>query len=266
MLALAVLDIDGTLVDSSGLVKDQVWQMIDKAQGAGMQFAVCTGRPGEGVAARIAKRLSANGPHIFQSGAVISNADGKVVKAFGLNESIGQDLVRLAREHNLALEMYSPNQLFVERQTPKSTAHAKVLGVTPVVQDLLEVIHNEPIVRAQWVVSPEDLSLLEALELTNIEQSSATTPALPDTLFISLTPKGVSKGSAVTALAEHLQIPLDNIMAVGDSQGDVSMLEVVGHPIVMGNSPDWLKERFPNVGDVEDLGIVSAIHYALNNS
>jgi hydroxymethylpyrimidine pyrophosphatase-like HAD family hydrolase len=63
-------------------------------------------------------------------------------------------------------------------------------------------------------------------------------------VFISVTAQGVSKGSAVQALVASQKLELKNVMAVGDSIGDLPMLEIVGHPVVMAESPEALRERF----------------------
>jgi len=68
----------------------------------------------------------------------------------------------------------------------------------------------------------------------------------------------------VRHVAEVLRIRLEDAMAVGDSLGDVPMLEEVGHPVVMANSAPELLERFSNVaGDVESCGVVAALEDAL---
>ena len=73
----------------------------------------------------------------------------------------------------------------------------------------------------------------------------------------------MSKGSAVEALAKSLDIELSEAMAVGDSLGDKSMLEIVGHPIVMGNAVAELKTIYASVDDVEENGVVEALEKAL---
>ena len=49
-------------------------------------------------------------------------------------------------------------------------------------------------------------------------------------------------------------------MAFGDHYNDVAMLEAVGMPYLMGNAPQALKDRFPNVTDSnDDDGICHAL-------
>ncbi len=263
MLPIVFLDLDGTLVGSSGQVSEPVWQAVEQAKEAGIKLVICTGRPCEGVTKKIAMRLDENRPHIFQNGALTCFPSGKVVKALALPESISKEIIDYSREHSLTLEIYTPNEVFIERKTRLSEAHAKMIGVVPIVRDLTEVAEAEPVIRAQWVVSFEEADKVLDFKPEGIQLGKATSPALLDTYFISLTRTGVSKGSAVTALAKSFDIKLSEAMAVGDSLGDKSMLEVVGHPIVMGDAVPELKNLYTSVGNVEENGVVEALAKAL---
>ena len=54
------------------------------------------------------------------------------------------------------------------------------------------------------------------------------------------------KGVGVRALAEKFGISLSDVMAIGDNYNDLPILTVVGHPYIMENAVDELKDRFPN--------------------
>lgn len=263
MIPLVILDLDGTMIGSSGQVSADVWAAVEAARGDGIKLAVCTGRPGLGIALRAAKRLGPTNPHVFQSGAHLAFPDGETLKASSLREAAAQKLVQHARAVGLVLELYTPHHLYVERKTPMSDAHAKLLGVPAIVRDLADVAANEPVVRAQWVLRPDQEAAAAGIQVDDVTVSRATSPGLPDTLFVSLTRKGVSKGSAVRDLAAHLKVPLEHAMAVGDTTGDLPMLELVGYPVVMGNGQEVLKERFGRVvGDVDAGGVVEALDLA----
>jgi Cof subfamily protein (haloacid dehalogenase superfamily) len=266
VIPLVILDLDGTVIGSSGQVLPAVWEAADRAREAGVKLAVCTGRPCLGMAQRVAKRLGPNNPHVFQSGAHTAYPDGETLTVSSLKEASAKRIVQHARSLGLVLELYTPHHMYVERKTPMSEAHAKMIGVAALVRDLGEVAESEPVVRAQWVLHPEQEAPAMALALDGVQVSRATSPALPHTLFVSLTRAGVSKGSAVTHLVAHLKHRLDQVMAVGDSAGDLPMLSVVGHPVVMANAEEALRARFTTVGHVDDAGVVEALERAISAS
>lgn len=53
---------------------------------------------------------------------------------------------------------------------------------------------------------------------------------------IEINPIGVNKGSALTALAASLGIPMSQVMAIGDNDNDISMLRAAGYGVAMGNA------------------------------
>lgn len=265
MIPLVMLDLDGTLIGASGQVETCVWEAAKRAREAGVRLSVCTGRPGFGVAARVARRLDPDTPHIFQSGAQVAYLDGDTLQVSALREKTTQSLVKRARKLGVVLELYTPDGLYVERRTDISEAHAKMIGVNAIVRDLAEVATAEPVVRAQWVVPPDRLDEVMAIDVDGVQSSVATSPALRDTYFVSLTRSGVDKGSAVRLLAGRLELDTERLMAIGDSPGDLSMLEAVGHPRVMGDGDSELIARFPGVilGGVEACGAAAALDDAI---
>ncbi len=52
---------------------------------------------------------------------------------------------------------------------------------------------------------------------------------------------GVVKGTAVTWLANHFEVPLEDVIVIGDWVNDVPMFGVAGHSFVMGHAPHEVK-------------------------
>jgi len=73
-----------------------------------------------------------------------------------------------------------------------------------------------------------------------------------DTGFaIHLQSPGISKGTALRALAEELRLPLEQVMAVGDSANDVEMIEVAGVGAAVANSHPSLRAVADMVAEKE---------------
>ena len=54
--------------------------------------------------------------------------------------------------------------------------------------------------------------------------------------YLEFLPAGINKGSGIRFLCDYLQIPLDNTLAAGDAENDITMLEAVKLPCVMKNA------------------------------
>jgi hydroxymethylpyrimidine pyrophosphatase-like HAD family hydrolase len=61
--------------------------------------------------------------------------------------------------------------------------------------------------------------------------------------YITITASGVDKASGLRLVCERLNVPLEEVMAVGDTAQDLPMLEAAGLGVAMGNAPDDVKSR-----------------------
>ncbi|MGB2828353.1 MAG: HAD-IIB family hydrolase, partial [Dehalococcoidales bacterium] len=90
--------------------------------------------------------------------------------------------------------------------------------------------------------------------------SLAKAPAFPGVDFTNVLSPGVSKGKALEKLAAHLQVPLGEVIAVGDGTNDISLLTAAGLAIAMGNAADEVKAIADYVTlDVDRSGLAAAI-------
>lgn len=70
-----------------------------------------------------------------------------------------------------------------------------------------------------------------------------------------------SKGTALLALGEELGITADEIACIGDEENDISMFDVAGLPMAMGNAIDAIKERAKVILPTnEEKGVVTAVY------
>ena len=78
---------------------------------------------------------------------------------------------------------------------------------------------------------------------------------------LELSPKGVSKGSALQELCALLDVPVERSIAVGDSGNDLEMLCAAGLGIAMGNaSPDVVDASDVTVADNNHGGCAEAVY------
>lgn len=261
-LGLVCIDVDGTLVGTGGVIPDVVWDAVREVRAAGVHLCLTTGRPAFGVAREYARRLDDSAWHIFQNGASIVNVSTGASRSEALPRVALGNLVNLARRTSRILEVYTDDAYAVERTERAAVEHAELLGVPFVPRDLLSLAGK--VVRAQWVVP---LAMKEALLAEGHEGltvSPATSPVMPNALFVSLTKPGVSKASAVTAVAASYGVPLSRVMMVGDAHNDVGAMRVVGHAVAMGNADAEARAAARHhVGHVDAGGLAEALRMAL---
>ena len=66
---------------------------------------------------------------------------------------------------------------------------------------------------------------------------------------VDITPRGVNKGSGVKFLSEVTGIALEDTVGIGDTKGDLPMLELVGHPTGPANADEGVRQVAEYISD-----------------
>lgn len=262
MIQLICIDVDGTLVGSSGEVPDEIWAATDRLLAQGARIAICSGRPAFGKTRGYASRLDPDGWHVFQNGASVVHLPGGETRSRPIAPDLVRRLVERSRAAGRPLELYGDAAHAVETDVPRTRQHAALLGIPFVQLDLLAF--DVPVVRAQWLLPHDEVDAVMAEPHEGLTLSHSLSPVMPDTSFLNVTPEGVDKGAAVRAVAAAYGVPLDRVMMVGDGANDVPVLRVVGVPVAMGNAEPAARDaaRY-HVGDVDRGGLLEALGLAL---
>jgi Cof subfamily protein (haloacid dehalogenase superfamily) len=265
MIKLILIDVDGTLVGKNG-VHAGTWEALERARARGVHLGLCTGRIGSGKALEYARRVSPDGFHIFQSGAVVSRPGRPAEYVSRLPAHAVPGLVAISRREGEPLEVYGETRFFLERHSELTHVHATHLDMEPEIVDLDEL--PEPAVRAQWVVSGEDWPRYRELTLAlgGIEAHPASAPWSPGTVFSNLVCAGTSKATALRWLAERHGLATSEVAMVGDGENDLDALLAAGLGIVVGNAPAHVQASASVVvADVDAGGLAEAIAVALDS-
>lgn len=263
MIRLIGIDVDGTLVGSSGQVHPSIWQAAERARAAGIRLTLCSGRPAFGIALEYARQLDPDAWHMFQNGASVVHLGSLESRSAELPSTSVHALMARSRSSGEVLELYSDSAYAVEeRHSDFGERHADLLGV-PYEPRSFESLRG-PIVRAQWVVSPAQAEREMAAPHPGLEVAMSESPLMRDVRFIGMTREGVNKGSAVRAVASAYGVDLTDVMYVGDANNDLSALQVVGCPVAMGNgSPAVRQVARKTVGHVDEAGLAQALQWAV---
>jgi Cof subfamily protein (haloacid dehalogenase superfamily) len=262
LIRLVGIDVDGTLVGSAGRVHPDVWKAAERARASGIHLALCSGRPAFGLALDYARRLDPDGWHLFQNGASVLDLGRQQSRSVTLPADEVNGFVAEARRTGRLLELYSDTAYVSESTSQWAKDHADLLGV-PFEFHTFDSL-RDPIVRAQWLLPHEEARQWATTARPHLEVALSSSPLMPETTFVGITRAGVSKGSALRAIAQEYGFDLADIMYVGDADNDLSALEIVGHPVAMGNAAQSvLRIAETTVGHVDDGGLAEALERAL---
>jgi len=79
--------------------------------------------------------------------------------------------------------------------------------------------------------------------------------------YVEIAPSGVDKAQGVEAAARRAGLSLGEIVACGDGENDVTLLQTAGYGIAMGHAPDGLRRVADQVvGSNDDDSLPMALN------
>ena len=77
--------------------------------------------------------------------------------------------------------------------------------------------------------------------LQKFGDSISITSGIPN--CIDILDGGISKAKGISIISEELDIPREEVIAVGDNINDIEMIEYAGLGVAMGNAPEKVKDK-----------------------
>lgn len=267
-IKLIGVDVDGTLLDSTGQMPPANCEAIHDAVAAGIHVAIVTGRSFPS-ARPIVDRLPGGVTLIVSNGAVERGMDGSTIARRLLDRRVAHAVLDGTRSFRASAALIFDRD--VERQVVFETmdwehpARKSYWGRnrTLIAQSVpLEDALTEDPIQVMFNGGVNEMRpLYEALrrELSGVAVS-LTEYLHRDFSLVDVTAPEATKGSALAWRARQLGLTSAEVMAVGDNFNDTEMLEFAGTPVVMGNAVAGLKERGWHVtGDQNEAGLAQAI-------
>ena len=295
-IRMIALDLDGTLLGGDGRVSTRNLAALLAAEETGIHVAIATGRR-HCYALHVLRGIG------LRDETILVSSNGAVVRSFA-SDLIERTLMEIATAEWLCGHLGEfRNALVVtfDRVQPDGEDSRGALVVEEL-EDLQGSIahwmrnndryiaHVKPIEDSLKADAPIQMMLCGTVErMRRAEAHMASQPQiagvgmhkpdatitlnrteypLRDLSIVDILPAGCSKGTALVRLAESRGFGADEIMAIGDNWNDLSMLEIAGHPVLMGNAPldlhaMALQRGWITTSDNTADGVAEAIYAAL---
>ena len=236
---LAALDLDGTLLNDEHVVTDRCCQALQKLSAQGVVVVLISGRMHRAILP-ISDQIGLENPIISYNGGMVKHPrTGEVIHHTPIPAVDATALVEYGNQEGLHLNFCLNDQLFIKEYNQWSELYEKRTGVpATALGDLHELDGEEP-TKMQILDTPEKIDLL--LSKCKTEFGGRLYVTRTQVEYIEFMNLQVSKGRALQALADQLDIPTDLIVAFGDGYNDESMMEIAGFRVAMGNSVDEIK-------------------------
>ena len=236
---LVVADIDGTLVTSRREITARVRRVVHEAQRRGVRVCLATGRTWRS-GRRYIESLDADPPAILYNGGLIYDfAQDKVLYRRPMSKSQAlRVIIALDAFPDLAAHFYVDDGIYVRWRTPLVEATARQDHILPeAVGDFRTMLRGQPMKFRILGPRPRLLALLRRIQRAD----GRGTYVFSARDSLEVLPPGSSKGVALRRMARLLRVPLRQVVAVGDELNDLTMIQVAGLGVAMGNAPRELR-------------------------
>ena len=244
MTKLIVVDVDGTLVNSNSQITERTKKALIRASKEGHKVMIASGRPTSGIYA-LAKALKFDefGGLIssFNGGMLYDYKEKKILANHPMDLSLAKEILEFSK--NLDLELMVPKGDYIITDDASKyypSWESENLGV-PLKEDktIRDTIDFEPN-KFLFAADPEKIDGPRQKLIDKFGDRTYQVQSLR--FYHEVMPLGLSKGNSVLEACKILGIDTDDILIFGDEMNDVTMFEIGGTRVAMGNAVDHIKE------------------------
>eukprot|EP00775_Hariotina_reticulata_P003247 gene3247-3523_t len=255
---LVALDMDGTLLDSQSKIKAESAEVIRAATAAGVRVLLATGKA-RPAAIAACRQANLEGDHLL--GLAVHGHQGQQLSDAALPPAVVEQAFTWAGEAGISCVAFLGDECATLRLTDQlRELHHRYYE--PLADELpnVEALLAGPAVRKLlFMADPEVVeSLIKPHWSSNLQQQAAeVVQAVPN--MLEVVPQGVNKWAGLQVLLQHLQLPPEQVMAVGDGSNDLEMVSHAGIGVAMGNAVPSVKSAAAFVvSSNDDGGILEA--------
>ncbi len=258
-IKLVALDLDHTLLNSNREISKEDLNAIVKARKRGVIFTIATGRM-FAATKKYAKELQIDVPIITYQGSLIKRLiSEEEIRHLRIGLDITKDCIRIAQEHNIFINVYNGDDLYVLYENELIKRYKRVNGVNAIIDsNLLNKIDFDP-TKVVFVEDDYDkLSNFQSLIKHKYGKVFDITRSLPH--LLELGHLDATKSNALAYIAKMLNIKQENTMAIGDGLNDLDMINWAQIGVAMENANELLKHSADWITlDNNNSGVAKAI-------
>ncbi len=268
---LIVSDLDGTLLNPRGSLSPQTIQTILQLQKQGIRFAICTGRPYSNCN-HIIDQL-----HLKEFDGIFIGQNGYLIQSYKENVEIRSDSLSLddiqyifnlaTQSGALFMEFYQDSTAYLILPK-KANFTALFFSLAFGIRSFFHQNRNyrmkftktipsiNQVGKLCFLGSPKKLNRLAQL----ISKESKYTSFFVNASWLEVMRNGVSKGAALKTLSSITNIPLSEIIAFGDGENDIPLLQEAGLSFAMDNAMPKTKMAADSICNSNQLhGVASKL-------
>ena len=290
MYKLVAIDLDGTMLNSYGIVTQNTKDVIEKVQEKGIEVIIASGRPIDSIKT-IAKEIKSEKYFISGNGAIIYDIKkDEIIYENTLKKSKILDIVKICEENSIYYNIYTEKEILAKslnynvlyyykenlNKEEKNKTHIKIVEdlykyleerdekvIKVTICDNSKLIFNSILKKVKTI---EEIEVLEVSHMSRkmIRQGTEEVPI--EYYYTEISAKNVDKWNAIEILAEKLNVKREEIVAIGDNMNDEKMIKEAGLGIAMGQSSPKITKISNYITDSNnEEGVANALKYIITN-
>lgn len=245
MIKLIAIDLDGTLLNEEKQISDENKQALAKAKEKGVKIVLCTGRPLAAMAHYLQELgLVDEGDYsiTFNGGLVQKNDTGEIIEKKVMEVADIHRLYDLAQKLALPLDVLSDHVVLQLPTAPGKKSLYNTLNKLLQFQPANLADLTDEFVLNKAVIAYPQAELDPKIKEIPAEFHDRYEIIKTRSMLLEFMPKGVTKAYGISLLAKDLGLEPAEIMAIGDEENDLPMIEYAGMGVAMANAVPFVKE------------------------
>ena len=267
MYKLVVIDLDGTMLNSYGVVTNETKEVIKKVEKQGVEVVIASGRPIDSIK-EIAKEIESKNYFIAGNGAIIYDIkNDEIIYEKTLSKEKVLEIIKICEDNSISYNIYTENEilatslkynvLYYHKENLKKEESKKTK--INLVKNMYEYVQNKEDVKflkiticdeskavfnsiIRKIKEIKDIEVLEISHMSRKTIKQGTEEFEISYYYTEISAGDVDKWNAIEFLMEKLKIKREEIMTIGDNLNDRKMIENAGLGVAMGQStPTILK-------------------------
>ncbi len=256
---LIVSDIDGTLLNAPNPIPLRNLQALREFTNHGGRFALATGRSVDS-AGQYVCQLPVNVPCILFNGAGIYDYTKQRLLVAQYLPDHFREYVRVILERfpSIGAQLHDPETMYIVSD-PYYVKKYLVVENIEFVQMELEAL-SQKFLKLVLVMDPEMVEDVD--KFVHMQHWEDVSFCRSGPYYVEMLPLGTNKGTALRQLAQLLNHPISQVVAIGDFYNDLQMLQAAGISATVAEAPEDIKQLCNVVtGSFENGALADLITY-----
>ena len=243
MYKMVVMDMDDTLLRDDHTISEGTKSAIEKAQKMGVKVVLASGRPTYamkkyalelGLEKYKSYLISFNGANIVEC------ATENILFNQTLSKENAHKLYDISKKNNLFIHTYLGDDIVTEENNEYTEIEKEITGMEIHIVDDFKAVVNRDVTKVLMLEEPEKLK--KAADILSTELSDILSVTISKPFFLEFMDRGIDKAATLERLINMLGIKREEVIAVGDSYNDLSMIKFAGLGVSMSNGKPEVKE------------------------